>query len=147
MVVIGALAIAPLVVGACSDEKDGAITPGATEAPTSAAPQEVQLADADDGKTVQLALNGTLIVVLTSNPSTGFSWSVTSPESEGLEMQGDPRFVPPGSTTPVTGAPGTEVFTFKATRKGFSRLTLTYARSFEPGAEGERTFSVSVGIQ
>jgi inhibitor of cysteine peptidase len=150
------LALLLAVASACGgddddDDDDGDATPAATSAasPTAAsgAPDEVQLTDADDGSTVALAVDGTLIVALPSNPSTGFAWSVTAPEPAGLELEGEPEYVPPGSTTPVVGAAGTQVFTFTATESGTSVLTLTYARDFEPGAEGEQTFTVTVEIE
>lgn len=110
-------------------------------------PDEVQLSDADHGSTVQLATGGQLIVALESNPSTGFSWSVGEDSDAFLEPQGEPRYVPPGSTTPVAGAPGTEVFTFEAVDEGTARLVLEYRRSFEPDVAPERTFSVTVEIR
>jgi len=110
-------------------------------------PAEVQLTDADDGSTVQLALRGELIVALASNPTTGFSWSVGEDSDEGLVLQGEPRYVPAGSTTPVVGAGGTEVFSFEADDSGTSRLVLEYRRPFEPGVAPEQTFSVTVEIR
>jgi inhibitor of cysteine peptidase len=110
-------------------------------------PAEVQLTDADDGSTVQLALRGELIVALASNPTTGFSWSIGEDSDEGLVLQGEPRYVPAGSTTPVVGAGGTEVFSFEADDSGTSRLVLEYRRPFEPGVAPEQTFSVTVEIR
>ncbi len=147
-IVVTPLLLAGLFSSACSDNKDDqGASPTVTAARTSGAPEEVQLTDEQNGSDVRLAFGGTLTVALASNPSTGFSWSVTPPEPAGLEIEGEPRYVPPGSTTPVVGAAGTQVFTFKAIAKGASQVTLTYARSFEPGAEGERTFKVTVNVE
>ncbi len=147
-IIVAPLLLAGLFSSACSDSKDDqGASPTVTAAPTSGAPQELQLTDEDNGADVRLTFGGTLIVALASNPSTGFSWSVTPPEPAGLEIEGEPRYVPPGSTTPVVGAAGTQVFTFKTTARGASQVTLTYARSFEPGAAGERTFKVTVNIE
>jgi inhibitor of cysteine peptidase len=134
--VAGLFAIA-FSAAACGDDDDD----------HGGAPDEVQLSQADDGKTVTLANGGTLIVALTSNPSTGYSWAVVADEPTNLELEGEPRYVPPGSTTPVVGAPGTEVFTFKAIRTGTSKLSMAYARSFETGVEPEETFEVTVKVE
>ena len=123
-------------------------TASAAATPTQAAfPDEVQLTDADDGTTVQLANEGTLIVALASNPTTGYSWAVSEQSDPQLVLQGEPTYVPAGSTTPVVGAGGTEVFRFKATDTGTATLTLEYRRSFEPGVPPQKTFSVMVEIR
>ena len=54
--------------------------------------------------------------------------------------------MPPGSTAPVVGAPGTEVFTFRAVQAGRFDLLLEYRRSFEPNEPPARTFRVTVAI-
>jgi inhibitor of cysteine peptidase len=110
-------------------------------------PAEVQLTDADDGSTIQLAIGGRLIVALQSNPTTGFGWSVGEVSDPQLEVQGEPAYVPAGSTTPVVGAGGTEVFTFTANDKGTAKLILEYKRSFEPGVPPQQTFNVTVDIR
>jgi inhibitor of cysteine peptidase len=140
------LVLAVAMVSACDDDDDDGDAPTATAVATAAVPDEVQLTQDDDGSNVQVALDGTLIIALPSNPSTGFSWAVTPPEPVGLELEGEPEYVPPGSTTPAVGAAGTEVFTFTATGAGETTLTLTYARDFEPGAAGEETFTVTVDV-
>jgi inhibitor of cysteine peptidase len=134
---------------ACGDDDDDEpAAPTSTAGPTGGtAPDEVQLTDADNGSTVQLANGGTLIVALPSNITTGFSWSVSESSSPQLELQGEPQYVPAGSTTPVVGAGGTEVFTFKAAGTGTATLTLEYRRPFEPGVPPEQTFSVTVEIR
>lgn len=111
------------------------------------APAEVQLTKADNGKTVTVALDGTVIVALASNPSTGYSWAVVATEPANLELDGESTYVPPGSTTPVVGAAGTEVFTFKAIETGTSKLSMAYARSFETGVAPEETFEVTVKVE
>lgn len=150
---------ATLLVVACGSGSDtnatktaaAAQTPAATTAaPTATAgvPAEVQLTDSDNGRAVTLANGGTLIIALTSNPSTGFAWSVVDPSPSQLVLQGEPQYVPPGSTTtPAVGAAGTQVFTFKATATGEAKLTLNYARSFEPTVPPNKTFTVTVTVE
>ena len=134
-IMAGAIALA-VAAAACGDDDDNG---GATS--------EVQLTQDDNGKSFTVSRGGTVIVALTSNPSTGYAWSVVSPEPKNLELDGQPRYVPPGSTTPVVGAPGTEVFTFKAVEKGTSTLRMEYRRSFEPNEPPQGTFSVEVEVK
>ena len=134
---VGLFAIS-MSVAACGDDDDD---------DDGDAPDEVQLTQDDDGKTVTVALDGTLIVALTSNPSTGYSWAVVADEPTNLELDGEPTYVPPGSTTPVVGAAGTEVFTFKAIKAGTSKLSMAYSRSFESGVAPEETFEVTVVVK
>jgi inhibitor of cysteine peptidase len=109
-------------------------------------PSEVQLTQADNGATVRLARGGTLLVALPSNPSTGYRWWVAEGSGTALELV-DVRYVPPGSTMPVVGAPGTEVLQFRAVAPGVTALVLDYARSFEPGVPAASTFTVSVHVR
>jgi inhibitor of cysteine peptidase len=110
-------------------------------------PDEVQLTDSDIDSSVKLALDGELIVALASNITTGFSWSVGEQTGQQLELQGEPRYLPPGSTTPVVGAAGTQVFTFEAKSTGTAKLVLEYKRPFEPGVAPAKTFSVTVEVR
>lgn len=134
VVLMAAATALALFLSACGDDDDDAAA-------------EVQLTQADSGKTVSLARGGTLIVALTSNPSTGYAWSVVSPEPKNLELDGEPKFVPPGSTSPVVGAAGTQVFTFKAVATGKSTLRMEYRRSFEPNEPAQGTFTVEVEVK
>jgi inhibitor of cysteine peptidase len=107
---------------------------------------EVQLTDRDSGGSVKLALDGTLIVALPSNPSTGYAWGIEGELPDGLRQEGEKRYVPAGSTEPVAGAGGTEVFTFTAVEKGDVALKLVYTRAWEDGV-AERMFSVGVAVR
>jgi len=104
------------------------------------APAEVQLTQTDNGATVRLARGGTLLVALPSNPSTGYRWLVADDSSAALELV-EIRYVPPGSTTPLVGAAGTEVLEFHARDSGTAVLRLLYQRPFEPNAPAADTFT------
>ena len=116
------------------------------EGESGAYPAEIQLTDADAGSSVKLALDGTLIVALPSNPSTGYSWTIVGSLPDILRQEGEPRFVPAGSTEPVVGAGGTEVFAFAAVEKGNATLELAYGRPLENAAP-KPTFSIEVAVR
>ena len=131
---MAALLVATSLAACGDDDDDGA-------------DKEVQLSEADNGKTVTVALGREVVVALASNPTTGYSWAVVRPEPANLELQGEPHYVAANPPTPVVGAGGTEVFTFKATKSGTSTLSMAYRRSFEPTAPPAKTFTVTVEVR
>ena len=136
------LPVALLLVAACGDDDDS--DNNGSNGGSTPAPAEVQLTQDDNGSTVSLAADGTLIVALPANPDEGLGWAIVSPEPEFLGLDGAPSFVPAGSTSPVDGATGTEVFTLTASGAGTSTLTMEYNSTDEPEGEPEDTFSVTV---
>jgi inhibitor of cysteine peptidase len=136
LLILSVLTVAALTLS-CGDDDNG----------TSDFPDEVQITETDADSTLQLALGGQLIVALASNPTTGFSWSAGETSDAALVLQGEPRYAPPGSTTAVVGAGGTEIFTFRAEMPGRANLVLEYRRPFEPDAAPEQTFRVTVEIR
>jgi predicted secreted protein len=109
-------------------------------------PAEVQLTEADNGRQVQLARDGQLIIALASNPSTGYGWTLLGEAPAFIRLDGEPRFLPAGSTLPLPGAPGTQVFTFVAAAEGSGKLGLGYLRPFE-SLPPLRTFTVDVKVR
>jgi inhibitor of cysteine peptidase len=135
--------LATLGVVACGgDGMPATPTPGG-----STALAEVQLMDADNGRSIEVASGGTVIVALTSNRSTGYAWAVDVAPGPQLTQLGEAEYAPAGSSLPVVGAGGTEKFTFSATSPGVVSLHLVYRRSFEPGVPPVRTFEVSVTVK
>ena len=107
----------------------------------------LQLGDADAGRTVTVAKNAAVVIALTSNPSTGFGWSVRDPAPAQLRSEGEPKFVAATAASPVVGAAGTQVFTFRAVEQGSVNLTLDYARPFEKGVPPNKSWSVTIVVK
>lgn len=145
----GVVALAFVIAG-CG--KAGTTTTPASNAPTAASSRAAQVkpmavsllaGGGTETKTASLSHGDTLVVILESNASTGYSWSITSqPDpsvlaSEGKEIQ------PP--TSPMPGAAGHQIFSFSATASGTTRFTLTYARPFGDQKPAQvETFNVTV---
>jgi inhibitor of cysteine peptidase len=55
------------------------------------------------------------------------------------------EFVSPEKTG-LVGAPGNEVWTFKALKKGTSTVTMEYSRLWEGGEKGVWTFNLTVVV-
>ncbi len=97
-------------------------------------------------KAVNVAVGDTFAVTLCSNATTGFQWPESAQISDPtVVQQTDHKFVSPG--TGFVGAPGKEVWTFKALKKGTSTVSLEYSRPWEGGEKGEWTFNLTVVVK
>lgn len=105
----------------------------------------VTVTQADNGKTVEVAKGGTLIVILEGNPgSTGYAWGLEAGNEAILKSQGDPRFT---TTSNLPGAPGTFEFKFTAVSVGTATLKFVNKRPWEPNDPNVQTFSVTVNVK
>ena len=101
---------------------------------------------ASSGKEVTLPAGGTLTVTLDSNVTTGYSWNENANIADKTVIQQtDHKYQPP--VTPMPGAGGKEVWTFKALKAGKSTMSMEYRRPFEPNTAPARTFKLTVVVQ
>lgn len=107
-------------------------------------PAPVTVHGLDNGKPITLVKGQTLLVTLPSNPTTGYSWAVTSIDASILQQQGDPQYTAPANAMP--GAGGTQTFTFIAAAPGTTTLTLGYRRPFEANTPPVEVFSAAVTV-
>jgi predicted secreted protein len=102
--------------------------PGALSTP--AAPAATKLIEK------KVAAGGTVTIRLPANPTTGYSWSVDDAGSQGLDLltlTGQSfETAPQGAER--AGAPGEQVFTFMAQRRGQARVVIHYRRPWVPTA-------------
>jgi inhibitor of cysteine peptidase len=119
---------------------------------------EIVLRDHDNGRQVTLNVGDTLVVRLTSNPTTGFRWNLASnmasPFSPGfnfvsgmvppLQPVGTPTFESPRDARP--GAPGVQVFRYTVTGAGVGTLRLFYERPFGALSQTARKWEVTVVV-
>jgi len=83
-------------------------------------------------------------VYLCSNPSTGFSWSESAVISDqSVIQQKYHEFTAPEDARP--GAPGQEMWQFRALEKGTSTIKMEYSRPGED--EPEWTFTLTVLVK
>jgi len=99
--------------------------------------------DQENGKTIDLAKGGTLVVELSSNASTGYSWAVKGDPAPLKLVSSD--YKQPERSGGV-GAPGVQQFRLKATASGTSTLTLIYRRPWEEGVAPARIFTLHVNV-
>jgi len=93
---------------------------------------------------IVLGVDGTLTVILCSNPTTGFQWSESPELSDPTILQQlDHEFIPAEAENIVGGA-GKEIFTFETLKRGVSTIHFEYSRLWEGGEKGEWTFDLEV---
>jgi inhibitor of cysteine peptidase len=95
---------------------------------------------------IKVLLGGSVVVTLSSNGTTGFSWSESATISAPhVLQQTDHEYVAPEATG-VVGAPGKELWTFSALKKGTSKVSMTYSQPWQGGQKNAWRFSVKVTV-
>ena len=105
--------------------------------------QQIQVTEADQGKTFTLHTGDSLVIVLDSNPSTGYSWAVKTVDNPVVSLADEGVFE---AVSNQLGAPGKTTLTFKTVATGSQALTLLYQRGFEKDAQPLKTFSINVVV-
>lgn len=101
------------------------------------------LDESDDNSQLCLYSGDLLAIKLVSNPTTGYSW--TNPDSpSNLELLSSKS---ERGSSGRPGAPGFQVFSFKATKPGDSTLVLTYLRPFEKDTPPTKTFRLTITVE
>jgi inhibitor of cysteine peptidase len=109
----------------------------------SPAPEDLVLTAQHSGQTVAASVGQRIFINLEGNPSTGFSWSLTSSNGDSVVSTGP--YVYTATSPGVTGSGGTFSFPFQAVKLGPTTLGLTYRQPWNP--EGEvQTFSVTIQV-
>ena len=106
----------------------------------------VKVTMANDGKTVALKTGQPMEVVLESNRTTGFSWSVGKFDTAILTLVGQAVYAVSEAKPGMTGVGGTETWHFVAAAPGEQPLKFVYRRPFEANARPARTFTFTVRI-
>jgi inhibitor of cysteine peptidase len=107
------------------------------------APASVSLAAADDGRNVRVALDGSIVVRLESNPSTGYSWAVDTVDETILTLEIDTYTAATGG---AVGQGGMQELQFRAAGTGQSDVVLKYWRPWEGDASIVERFSIAVTV-
>lgn len=84
-------------------------------------------------------------VKLESNPTTGYSWRMALSPDPGVVQSAGDRYVAPN--TEMMGAPGQEIWTFRAVGEGSTRIVLEYVRPWEKDVPPARTHEMIVVVR
>lgn len=98
----------------------------------------------DDGATIEMKVGEKVTLDLEGNPTTGYSWQITSIDPAVLAPAGEPDY---SSSSNADGAGGTYTFRFDAVGVGETGVVLQHFPSWEEptGTAGRFTFTVRVG--
>jgi len=113
--------------------------------------EEAQEYDEETEEPIEVEQYREFIVILESNPTTGYSWQLAQPLDEDIlelvrtefeQMEGEGE----GEEGEIMGAPGEEKWTFKAIGEGKTEIDFEYVRPWEKDEppEEEKTFEVEV---
>jgi inhibitor of cysteine peptidase len=83
----------------------------------------------DPSKTVEAALGSEFSIVLESNQTTGFGWDISKPLDEKVVRFVSSEYV--ASSAAMPGAPGREIWTFRACAAGKTAISFRYVRPWE----------------
>ena len=86
-----------------------------------------------------------ITITLESNPSTGYQWQFGY-DSEKLEFVSQ-EFVVTSKDINLVGAPGAEMFVFKALAQGESEITFLYLRPWETDVEPEKLLYYKITVE
>ena len=122
----------------------------AKAADTKAAPaaaKEVRLNDGDNGKTVKVAVDGTVTLTLESNPTTGFSWiGVDKADKDILKLERN-DYKEKDHPAGMLGVGGRNTIVYRALKKGKAKIDLTYMQPWEPDSKFNTNYSVTVEVE
>ncbi len=99
---------------------------------------------AEAGSRVALEVSGDLTISLPANPSTGYSWVVSSINPAVLAQVGEPEFT---AQSDLVGAGGTMTFHFTGIATGQDSLQLDYVRPWEDGETPLDTYTITVNVR
>jgi predicted secreted protein len=94
-----------------------------------------------DGRKIDLPVGETLMINLTENATTGFSWHLKENPGSSLVVE-DEAFIPPESIE--VGQPGTRRWLLKGAESGTVTLEFQYQRPWEKRPERKLKLTVKV---
>jgi predicted secreted protein len=104
----------------------------------------LRLTDADNKKTVKVAVGKSFDIALKGNPTTGYQWQVAKIEGDGILQKGKSEYLVDKHPDRMVGVGGTFVFHFNVTRAVKTTVQLVYVRPWEKDVAPEKTFELTV---
>lgn len=105
----------------------------------------VTLGEADAGRTVDVRRGQSIAVLLPSNRSTGFRWSLVPALAGVLTASRDAGYTQDSSGG--VGAPGVETWTFEASQSGQQELRFEYRRPWEKTVPPARVIALTIAVR
>ena len=105
----------------------------------------VYVSETDSGRTVVLSSGQELFVTLTSNATTGYSWSRRFTVDGVVAVVGETEYLPDQPIIPGSG--GKERFRFSAARTGRTTASFEYRRPWETSSATAKTATYDIVVQ
>ncbi len=128
-------------------EVEGSAAPAAGAKADVLAKAEIRLTDKDNGKTVKVAVDGTVILSLESNATTGFSWTKADKVDKDILKLEKNDYMQSPNPNGLLGVGGTTVIVYRALKKGKAKIDLTYMQPWNPDSEFNTNYSVTVEVE
>jgi len=106
-----------------------------------------ELTEENNGDSIKLAVDDTVIIKLESNPTTGYGWVLDGKTNTSIITIVDSEYAQSEEDEELVGAGGHEFFTFKALASGDTDIILNYERSWEEEEEPLETFKISISVE
>jgi inhibitor of cysteine peptidase len=140
---IAVVALVGIGIAGCGSDSKSSSSSDSSSTSSTTTKTEVKVYDSAGGD-ITATTGETFEVVLDSNPSTGFVWTVAQAPDPAVVTLEDQAYEKPDSS--AMGAPGTERFTFKAVGSGTTTMALKYARPSDPDSPDNSTVTYTVTV-
>ena len=135
------LLFAAAAIAGCSGSSSSGGASGGAAKP---AAKTVELTAADNGGTFDAAIGSTIVVKLSANPTTGYTWSVDGTLPPMLKQDGEPAYE---ASSSAVGSGGMSTMKYAVTTAGEGDLKLKYWRTFESTVPPVATFQVLLKVK
>lgn len=108
--------------------------------------EPIDLAESDDGKTINVDVGRRVRIRLAGNPTTGYSWFLMPIEGPAVKAEGELVYKPNAHPPGMTGVGGTFELVLRAAQAGESIVRLEYKRPWEKDTPPIRKFGVTLAV-
>ena len=108
--------------------------------------EPIDLAESDDGKSVNVDVGRRVRIRLAGNPTTGYSWFLMPIEGAAVKAEGELVYKPNAHRPGMVGVGGTFELVLRAVRAGESAVRLEYKRPWEKDTPPIRKFGVTLAV-
>lgn len=109
--------------------------------------EKYRLNEGLNGRTMILKKGEGFSLRLRSNPTTGYSWKLSSMDKSILELIENKFIKEENKKQKTVGSGGTDFFFFKAVGAGKTKLKIDYVRPWEKFAKPAKTFNLEVRVE
>lgn len=106
--------------------------------------KKVNVAYDMNGSALELVKGQTMVLILESNPTTGYDWEIINLDAAVLKQAGEVDYK---SDSMLTGSGGMDTWTFEAVGSGETHLQLIYHRSWEKDTPPIDMFGLEITVK